>query len=68
MRRVVLINVVVTLALLCIFMKGFNFATLEIVTDDDLLNLIRTEKCVVVLFSEYPYHGEVMLLCITHVL
>jgi len=68
MRRVVQINVVVTLTLLCIFMKGFNFSTLEVVTDDELLNLVRTEKYVVVLFSEYPKHGEVMLLGITHVL
>ena len=49
-------------------MKGFNFSTLEVVTDDELLNLVRTEKYVVVLFSEYPKHGEVMLLGITHVL
>jgi len=66
MRCVVQFNVVLTLALLCIFMKGFDFSTLEIVTDDELLNLVRTEKYVVVLFSEYPYHGEVMLLRITH--
>ena len=64
MRRVVQMNVVVTLTLLCIFLKGFSFSTLEVVTDDELLNLVRTEKYVVVLFSEYPYHGEVMLLCI----
>lgn len=56
MRRVVQFNVVVILALLCIFMKGFNFSTLEVVTDDELLNLVRTEKYVVVLFSEYSYH------------
>jgi hypothetical protein len=62
MRRVVQFNVVVTLTLLCIFLKGFNFSTLEVVTDDELLNLVRTEKYVVVLFSEYPYHSEVMLL------
>jgi predicted ABC-type sugar transport system permease subunit len=59
-------NVVAFLALLCILMKGFNFSTLEVVTDDELVNLVRTEKYVVVLFSEYPYHVEVMLLCITH--
>jgi hypothetical protein len=53
MRRLVQINVVVILILLCIFMKGFNFSTLEVVTDDELLNLVRTEKYVVVLFSEY---------------
>jgi hypothetical protein len=64
MRRVVQIVVVVTLTLLCIFLKGFSLSTLEVVTDDELLNLVRTEKYVVVLFSEYPYHGEVMLLCI----
>jgi hypothetical protein len=54
MRRVVQLNVVVILTLLCIFMKGFNFSTLEVVTDDELLNLVRTEKYVVVLFSKYP--------------
>lgn len=54
MRRVVQLNVGVILALLCIFMKGFNFSTLEVVTDDELLNLVRTEKYVVVLFSKYP--------------
>jgi hypothetical protein len=62
MRRVVQINVVVTLTLLCIYLKGLSLSTLEVVTDDELLNLVRTEKYVVVLFSEYPYHGEVMLL------
>jgi hypothetical protein len=46
-------------------MRGLNFSTLEVVTDDELLNLVRTEKYVVVLFSEYPYLGEVMLLCIS---
>jgi len=63
---VVQFNVVAVLALLCILMKGFNFSTLEVVTDDELVNLVRTEKYVVVLFSEYSYHGEVMLLCMTH--
>jgi len=66
MRRVAQFNVVAILTLLCILMKGFNLTTLEVVTDDELLNLVRTEKYVVVLFSEYSYHGDVMLLCITH--
>lgn len=52
MRRVLQFNVVVTLTLLCIFVKGFNFSTLEVVTDDELLNLVRTEKYVVVLFTK----------------
>lgn len=52
MSRVAQFTVVAILLLLCILLKGFNFSTLEVVTDDELVNLVRTEKYVVVLFTK----------------
>jgi hypothetical protein len=40
------------LPLLFIYLKNVNSADLEVVTDDELLNSFKSEKYVVVLFSE----------------
>jgi len=52
MRRVMKMNLIVIIILIFISMKNVKSASLEVVTDDDLLNLFRSEKYVVVLFSE----------------
>jgi hypothetical protein len=45
-------NVIIILSLLFISPKNVRAAALEVVTDDELLNLFKSEKYVVVLFSE----------------
>lgn len=52
MRRVMKMNLIVIISLLFIYMQSVESASLEVVTDDELLNLFKNEKYVIVLFSE----------------
>lgn len=45
---------------ICIF-SAVHAANLEIVHDEELLNLIKTEKYVVVLFSKFVFFSSVSL-------
>jgi hypothetical protein len=45
-------KLIVILSLLFIYVKNVKSASLEVVTDDELVNSFKSEKYVVVLFSE----------------
>jgi hypothetical protein len=45
-------KLIIILSLLFISVENVKSAALEVVTDDELLNLFKSEKYVVVLFSE----------------
>jgi hypothetical protein len=45
-------KIIIILSLLFISVKNVKSASLEVVTDDELLSLFKSEKYVIVLFSE----------------
>lgn len=52
MRRLMKMNLIVIISLLFMSMKSVESASLEVVTDDELLSLFKNEKYVIVLFSK----------------
>ncbi|KDR19858.1 thioredoxin domain-containing protein [Zootermopsis nevadensis] len=52
MRRLMKMNLIVIISLLFMSMKSVESASLEVVTDDELLSLFKNEKYVIVLFTK----------------